>query len=553
MPVFANEEEMRAVWISTVFSADFTSNKGNADAQKKEFIEKLEAAKKAGMNTVVVQVRPKADAFYQSSINPWSDLLTGTQGQYPGYDPMAFMIEETHKRNMEFHAWLNPYRITTSGTDLTVLCDTHPARLHPDWILNYKNALYYNPDLMAVKEHIRDTVAEIVKGYDVDGIHFDDYFYPSDYPLPEGETRDGATANARRSHINEMVSMVYKAIKDNKPNVQFGISPMGVWKNNDSDPAGSTTKGHEGYYSVFADATNWIKAGTIDYLVPQIYWQTGYAAADYETLVSWWNNQVTGSSVKLYIGQGIYKDVVAEQITTQLDINKKYGNVKGSFFFSLKDILENRKGCTTSLTAYYNQNTTPDSPSPSLRPTEESSIPTPPPVEPETIPSMPIEEPPTVNETEVITPSNPVIALSTDIKVMVDGKEMVFECYNISDNNYFKLRDLAQALTGSIKQFNVVWEESTQSIDLKTDAPYISAGGELQKGDGTNKNALISNAKLSKNGTAFQAAAYNINDNTYFKLRDLSSALDFAVTWNEETRTVDIITFASSSTEDTLQ
>ena len=362
-------EKMRAVWIATVSNIDFPSVKNNATAQKQEYIQMLDHLKSLGMNTVVVQVRPKADALYQSAINPWSDVLTGKQGQYPGYDPMAFMIEEAHKRGMEFHAWLNPYRITTSGTDLNKLSENHPARLNPSWVMTYNNALYYNPELAEVKQHIQDTVAEIVSNYNVDAIHFDDYFYPSNYPLPKGETKDGAVANSRRNHVNDMVEGVSRTIKSIKPNVEFGISPMGIWKNDTSDLAGSATGGGESYYSVYADTVAWIQNGWIDYVVPQIYWEIGHKVANYETLVKWWSKQVSGTNVKLYIGQGIYKDVVANEIQHQLLINENYQEVQGSVYFSYKDLKNNRKGANDQIKAYYGGNS-------SIKPLPQPEVPT---------------------------------------------------------------------------------------------------------------------------------------------------------------------------------
>jgi uncharacterized lipoprotein YddW (UPF0748 family) len=345
------QENMQAVWISTVYNADLLTTKNNPEAQKKEYIEKLDQLKAMGINTVVVQVRPKADALYKSDINPWSEVLTGTQGLYPGYDPMAFMIEQAHNRGMEFHAWLNPYRITTSGTDLNLLSSNHPARLHPDWVITYNNAMYYNPELEEVKQHIADTVKEIVDNYNVDAIHFDDYFYPSNYPLPEGQTKDGEVANARRYHVNEMIYRVSQVIKNSNKNIKFGISPVGIWKNADNDSTGSNTSGNQAYYSVYGDSRVWIKNEWIDYVVPQIYWETGNQSADYETLVKWWNNEVNGTKVKLYIGQAIYKDVVAQQIDTQLAINKNYSNVSGSFYFSLRDLINNRLSCSNKIAA----------------------------------------------------------------------------------------------------------------------------------------------------------------------------------------------------------
>ena len=352
-----NNQEMRAVWISTVYNLDYPSTKNDPAAQKNEFLTKLDKLKEMGINTVIVQVRPKADALYQSSINPWSDVLTGTQGKDPGYDPLAFMVQAAHDKGMEIHAWLNPYRVTTTGTDLTALSNNHPARLNPLWTFAYNNALYYNPEVEGVKQHIVDTVTEIAKNYDVDGIHFDDYFYPSSYPLPAGEDKDGAVANSRRAHINDMVSRVHTAIQDinsnfNK-NIVFGISPAGIWKNSTTDATGSQTNGNQSYYSVYADTRTWIQNGWIDYVVPQIYWETGHKLADYETLVKWWSNEVAGTNVKLYIGQGVYRDAVATQIDTQLKINRKYNEVKGSFYFSLRDLLNNRMGCADKIKAFY--------------------------------------------------------------------------------------------------------------------------------------------------------------------------------------------------------
>ena len=362
-PIMAStyENDMRAVWISTVYNLDYPSTKNNVVAQQNEFIEKLNQLKAMGMNTVVVQVRPKADALYASSINPWSDVLTGIQGKNPGYDPLAFMVQAAHERGMELHAWLNPYRVTTSGTDLSALCATHPARLNPLWTFTYNNAVYYNPEVEAVKKHIVDTVKEIAMNYDVDGIHFDDYFYPSNYPLPAGETKDGVVANARRAAINDMVSRVSSTIKSVNQtygkDIKFGISPPGIWKNSSSDSTGSNTNGRESYYALFADTRTWIQNGWVDYIVPQIYWNIGHSKADYATLVKWWSNEVFGTNVKLYIGQGIYTDSVATEIDTQLKLNQEYPTIKGSMYFSLRDLLNNRQSCATKITNFYKGNT----------------------------------------------------------------------------------------------------------------------------------------------------------------------------------------------------
>ncbi|MEG1311600.1 MAG: family 10 glycosylhydrolase [Romboutsia sp.] len=343
--IYAESNDMRAAWITTVYNADWPKTKGNDDEQKSEMIKILDNLNDAGINTVMFQARPKGDALYKSNINPWSDVLTGTQGKEPGYDPLDFVIKEAHNRGMKVHVWLNPYRVTTSGTDLNKLSEKSPARQHPEWTLINNGRIYYNPELPQVKQHIYDTVGEIIRNYDVDGIHFDDYFYPENYPLPEGESRDGQVANSRRNHINEMILGVKKTIKYINPNVKFGVSPSGIWKNKDSDINGSDTNGKESYYLDYADTLNWVNNNYIDYIVPQIYWNIGYKIADYSKLIDWWSNQLDGTNVDLYIGHGIYKDSVANEIDRQIDLDNQYEEIKGSVFYSTSDILSNRQGC----------------------------------------------------------------------------------------------------------------------------------------------------------------------------------------------------------------
>uniref|UniRef100_UPI0022EB0E54 glycoside hydrolase family 10 protein n=1 Tax=Romboutsia lituseburensis TaxID=1537 RepID=UPI0022EB0E54 len=353
-----SSEEMRAAWISTVYNMDWPSTKNNQAQQEKEYIDLLDKLKSTGINTVVVQVRPKGDAIYKSSINPWSEYLTGTQGKDPGYDPLPFLIQEAHNRGMEFHAWFNPYRVTTDTTDLNRLSSNHPARKHPDWVLEHNNgkykALAYNPGLPEVRQHIVDSVSEVVKNYDVDGVHFDDYFY-------RDGMNDDATYNKygngmskndwRRENVNSLLREVKASIKKINPNVEFGVSPAGIWRNKSSDATGSDTRGQESYSDNFADTRAWIRQGLVDYVVPQIYWPIGNSAADYSKLVSWWANEVKGSNVDLYIGQGVYKrgqadysyQDVAGEIKQQVSLNRKYSEIKGSMYFSARDIVNNTK------------------------------------------------------------------------------------------------------------------------------------------------------------------------------------------------------------------
>lgn len=353
---FATYKEMRAAWISTVYNMDWPKTKNNISKQKQEYIEMLDKLKGIGINTVVFQVRPKSDALYNSSINPWSDVLTGTQGKNPGYDPLAFAIEEAHKRGMELHAWFNPYRVTTSGTDINKLASNNQARLHQDWLLEYNSgsnkALMYNPGLPEVRKHIVDTVSEVVRNYNVDGIHFDDYFYRDGMDDDDTYKKYGNGLNKgdwRRENVNTLLREVKSAIKSIKPNVEFGVSPSGIWRNKSSDPTGSDTRGFEHYSKSYADSRTWIREGLIDYIVPQIYWTIGYSAADYSKLVSWWSNEVKGYNVDLYIGQGVYRQGgsdslnIASEIKQQINLNRKYSEVKGSMYFSTRDILKNEK------------------------------------------------------------------------------------------------------------------------------------------------------------------------------------------------------------------
>lgn len=477
-----HRSDMRGVWVSTIFNLDYPGTKNNEKAQKDEYRTMLDQLQAAGINTVMVQVRPKADAFYPSAINPWSESLTGTQGRDPGYDPLAFMVEETHRRGMSFHAWLNPYRVTTGTTDVTTLADNHPARLHPDWLITHNGALYYNPESEGVKKHVIDTVAEIVTNYDVDGIHFDDYFYPSNYPLPEGESRDGKIADARRTTVNDMVAQVYQTIKRIDSSVLFGISPMGIWKNKKSDPTGSATTGSEAYYSVFSDCRQWIKAGTIDYIVPQIYWEIGFPVADYQTLVSWWSRETHGSPVTLYIGQAAYRDGVAAQMGQQLNINQQYSNVKGSVFFRAKDIQNNRQGIANQLKTFYSQ-----------------------------------------KEAE---------ALPSTHRVMMGGRLLPLQAYNINGSNYFKLRDLATVLSDTSARFNTRWDPVTETIHLETGTAYLPVGGELASSAPITAKATMTTATLTLDGSLSYAGAFNILGNNYYKLRDIGSLTGFSVDWD---------------------
>ncbi len=347
----AAETEMRAAWISTVFNIDWPSKSsyGNAEKQKKEYIQLLDKLKGAGINTAIVQVRPESDTIYRSKINPWSRFITGRQGKDPGYDPLAFIIQESHKRGIKVHAWFNPYRASIYS-DKSSSASNSAINKHPDWVIKYENKWYYDPGKPEVVNYIVDTVAEVVENYDVDGVHFDDYFYPGP-AFPDDATfrkyGSGNKDNWRRNNINNMVRRVRDKVHSIKPYVEFGISPAGIWRNSYNDPNGSKTSGGESYAKQYADTRYWIKNGLVDYVVPQVYWRIGHPKADYATLIKWWSDQVKGTNVKLYIGQGIYKqgqseyggENISKEIKKQILLNRKYPEIKGSIFFSAKDIV----------------------------------------------------------------------------------------------------------------------------------------------------------------------------------------------------------------------
>ncbi|GCE19278.1 hypothetical protein KDK_30780 [Dictyobacter kobayashii] len=351
---------MRGVWLATVANLDWPSRPGlPAAIQQQEFTALLDQIQGLHLNTVVVQVRPLADAFYPSHYAPWSQYLTGTQGQDPGYDPLAFMIAQAHQRRLAFHAWFNPFRVSNQENVLK-LAANNPARQHPDWLVTYGGQLYYNPGLPDVRDFIINSIVEVVHNYAVDAVHLDDYFYP--YPVGQQDFPDQSIylhygahlfarkADWRRDNINQFIQQLSRQIKQVKPTVALGISPFGVWRNRAVDPTGSSTRATvTDYDSLYADTRTWIKHNWLDYIAPQLYWNIGFTVADYETLVRWWVNEVKGSHVQLYIGQAAYKInpggtgawADPEQLPDQLRINQRYELVRGSLFFRLKSLLRN--------------------------------------------------------------------------------------------------------------------------------------------------------------------------------------------------------------------
>lgn len=368
MPV-PGEKEIRGAWISTVYNLDWPTTKNNMAKQQSEFIALLDTLQDAGINAVFVQVRPEGDALYPSELVPWSKVLTGKQGTDPGYDPLAFMVEETHRRGMEFHAWFNPFR-ANSSTSTAGLDPNHVALTHPEWMIKVNNQLMINPGIPEARQHIIDTIMEVVNGYDIDGVHLDDYFYPSNTTINDTATykayNDGTYKNIqdwRRGNINTFVEALGNSIDRAKPSVDFGISPFGVWRNKAADPTGSDTKaGVTAYDSMYADTRTWIHEGWIDYIAPQIYWSMNFAAADYDKLVDWWVSEVEGTDVDLLIGHAAYKVgdpnqekswQTASEIINQLKYNEQYSEIDGSIFFRADHLISNPLGLLDQLKLYY--------------------------------------------------------------------------------------------------------------------------------------------------------------------------------------------------------
>ncbi|CAL9570743.1 hypothetical protein SUDANB6_04856 [Streptomyces sp. enrichment culture] len=366
---------MRGVWLATVANRDWPSRAGlSASAQRAELIAHLDTAVRYRLNTVVFQVRPTADALWPSPYEPWSQYLTGTQGKDPGWDPLGTAVAEAHARGLELHAWFNPYRVANHA-DPGRLVAGHPARKHPEWVVPYGGKLYYNPGLPEVRAFVEEAMLDAVAKYDVDAVHFDDYFYP--YPVA-GQAFDddaawaahggafGDRADWRRDNIDRLVRETAARVKEIRPTARFGISPFGVWRNAATDARGSDTRaGVQTYDDLYADTRTWVREGWIDYVVPQLYWNIGLAAADYAKLLPWWAEVARGSRTQLYVGEALYKagDPAqpaawqdAAELSRHLTLAGRYAQVRGHVFFAAKDVAANRIGAMARVAAdHYGQ------------------------------------------------------------------------------------------------------------------------------------------------------------------------------------------------------
>ncbi|HEY4194556.1 MAG TPA: family 10 glycosylhydrolase [Mucilaginibacter sp.] len=364
------KREFRGVWIATVVNIDWPSDVHlPVERQKQDLINILDANQRAGINAVIFQVRPAADAFYAKSIEPWSRWLTGKQGQAPDpfYDPLEFAITECHKRGMELHAWFNPYR-ATFDSNFRSLSPNHITNLQPSWFFTYGGIKLFNPGIPEVRDYIVKVILNVVDNYDIDGVHMDDYFYP--YKIDGQRINDDQTFRTyggdftdikdwRRNNVDLLIKTLADSIHKHKSYVKFGISPFGIWKNEAQDPDGSDTHGGDSYYELYADSRKWVKEGWVDYIAPQLYWNFGYRLAAFENLLDWWADNTYGR--QLYIGQAAYRAFEPKsrafhnpaEIPNQIKYIRANPRVQGSIFFSNNSIMRNPLGLVDSLKSNY--------------------------------------------------------------------------------------------------------------------------------------------------------------------------------------------------------
>ena len=361
------KREFRAAWIQSV-NGQFRGMP--TEKLKQNLIGQLNSLQKAGINAIIFQVRPEADALYASRLEPWSRFLTGVQGKAPEpyWDPMQFMIDECHKRGMEFHAWINPYR--TKTTLKSELAPNHVYNIHPEWFVTYGDQLYFDPALPESRRHICMVVSDIVSRYDVDAIHMDDYFYP--YPIKGKDFPDDASfarfgggfsnkGDWRRSNVNVLIKKLHETIREIKPWVKFGVSPFGIYRNESSDPLGSKTIGLHNYDDLYADVLLWAREGWIDYNIPQIYWHIGHPVADYETLVKWWARNTENRP--LFIGQSVMntvqnadpKNPSINQLPRKMALQRAYQTIGGSCQWPASAVVENAGKYRDALIAEYHK------------------------------------------------------------------------------------------------------------------------------------------------------------------------------------------------------
>ena len=361
------KREFRGAWIQMI-NGQFQGM--NRDQMQANLTHQLDVLQRCHVNTIIFQVRGEADAMYQSNLEPWTRFLSGQQGVAPQplWDPLAWMVNECHRRGMELHAWINPYRAKTKTTK--ELAANHPARIHPERFISYDNQLIFNLGLKENRDYICTVVKDIVSRYDIDGLHIDDYFYP----YPNGTRFDDEATfrqygngftdlgDWRRFNVNLLIEQLYKTIHDTKPWVKFGVSPFGIYHNaKNGGVPGSDTNGLQNYDDLYADVLYWINRGWVDYNVPQIYWEIGHKAADYDTLIRWWSKYA--SARPLVIGQDVERTVRAadlqnpaqNQMPAKFQLQRTLPGVSGSCLWYSAAVVRNEGNYAGALEQYYHR------------------------------------------------------------------------------------------------------------------------------------------------------------------------------------------------------
>lgn len=365
---FAQKREMRGAWLTTFSNIDWPKRGQHPAVQQSDLVQIFDMYQSIGLNTVFFQVRSQCDAMYQSNFEPWSSDLTGLQGKAPEpfWDPLQFAIDEAHKRGMELHAWINPYRAVANTGALPYLDNNHIAKRNPSWLLASGTLRILNPAKKEVRNHIISIISDILNRYDVDGIHFDDYFYPengvndqADFVAdPRGFTNKD---DWRRDNVNLLVKEVANLIQRSKPWVKFGISPSGIYRNSKDETIGTPTTGLQHYTSLYCDSQKWIKEGWVDYLLPQVYWYYQQPGSPFHTVTKWWNQQAYNRH--MYIGLAGYKvDAVygwnaSNEISQQLKLSLRSGleNIRGVSVYNTTSLVQNKKGMRDTLLAYFHR------------------------------------------------------------------------------------------------------------------------------------------------------------------------------------------------------
>lgn len=356
------KREIRGAWLPTIFRSEYM---GLSRAEGRKVLgDRIALLHRMGCNVVIFQVRAEADAWYRSNYEPWSRFFSGEQGKepYESWDPLAFVIEECHRRGMELHAWVNPYRGASNSK--LVLSEDHPAKKHPEWFVHYNNQLVLDPGLPDARKYILKVLEDLVSRYDFDALHLDDYFYPypagrkdfpdeetfSSYALPAGY-RPENKAMWRRNNVSILIYSIRQMLLNTKPWLRFGISPFGIYRNISTDPKGSKTKGLQCYDDLYADVLHWANEGWIDYIAPQIYWNIGYQVADYEILVNWWRKSLKNKKVQLYVGQDVKRTQDASQLKLKLLLSRS--QTQGNLFWPGDELVRNYKDIAEELRTTY--------------------------------------------------------------------------------------------------------------------------------------------------------------------------------------------------------